>query len=206
MKSIILYIFIFIVISYGSLSQIDSIKINNQEKRIIRSKYIDSLIFMKKHTNTFIIKSPYSEKAETTEEITKEKKIERILIGSVDNNKLDLLIEDSLISKAISEELSDSLSISTMLIQRDFDETLFFYIEGILGNRPIAIRIKLFRENETELYITKESYLEYCLAKKKCKSPAFGDLFGCKCLNGSSKSVEYHRIDGINFHKLSGNE
>jgi len=129
--------------------------------------------------------------------------ITKVLIGSMENDQLSLFIEDSLISKAISEELSDTLSIEKMLIQRDFDESLFFYIEGKLGKNPVVIRIKLFLENEKELFITKDSFLEYCLSEKKCKSPAFADLFGCKCLNGSSKNVIYHRIEGFRINYLS---
>ncbi len=121
----------------------------------------------------------------------------KVMLGTMDNNQLNLYLNDTLIQKAISEELSETLTISAMLIHKDFDEALFFYIEGKLGEKPLVLRIKLYRENETELYITQDSFLEYCLARKKCKIPAFADLVGCKCLSGNSKSVEYRKIENI---------
>ena len=119
------------------------------------------------------------------------------LVGTINDQQLSLYLDDDLVQSAISEELSDSLSIFTMLIHKDFDGALFFYLDGDLGDKPIVLRIKLFRKNGSELYITEKSYLEYCIAKNNCDSPAFGDLVGCKCTGGSSKNVEHHRIENM---------
>lgn len=133
--------------------------------------------------------------ADTIKKIDKAKSEK--LVGTISEQQLSLYLDDDLVQSAISEELSDSLSIFTMLIHKDFDGALFFYLDGDLGDKPIVLRIKLFRKNGSELYITEKSYLEYCIANKNCNSPAFADLVGCKCSGGSSKNVEHHKIENL---------
>jgi hypothetical protein len=213
MKSFIIYISIWIlsILSlYSATDSTDHKSMHQKSDRINWGMLPDSIaiqeIKFQQDTINVISDTIYLESnfilpvLDTTRAVNEEKIIDKVLVGSVENDQLSLFIEDTVITQAISKELSDTFEIAKMLIHRDFDGSYLFYLEGKLGKKPIVIRIKLYLMNEAELYITVDSFLEYCLSERKCKSPAFADLYGCKCLNGSSKNVSYHKIDKLNLN------
>jgi hypothetical protein len=219
MKSFIIYIsisFFSILSLYSATDSTDQNK-NHKKEDVIKWHVLpDSLskqeLNFQQDTINVISDTIYLENdfvlpvLDTTVAENKENKIDKVLIGSVENDQLSLFIEDTVITQAISKELSDTFEIEKMLIHRDFDGSYSFYLEGKLGKKPIVIRIKLFLMNEAELYMTEDSFMEYCLSERKCKSPAFADLYGCKCLNGSSKNVSYNKIDKLNLKCFSRNK
>ena len=196
LNNIIISLLFFLALANLLLSQTDT-TINTQE--VLIGTTADST----NNTQMFLLEVP-PESTNTTQEellgttLDSTNTTQEVLLGTISDKQLSLYIEEYHFQKAISEELSDSIFIEIMIIQKDFDGSLFLYIEGNFNSKRIVLRIRLFRKNDTELYLTNKSYMEYCLASKKCKTPAFADLVGCKCLGGSSKNVNYYKIENLN--------
>ena len=133
--------------------------------------------------------------------------IPKVMLGRININELILYADESVLLNAISEEIQGKISINNYLIQKEIDGYYYLLCEGFLDKKNLALRFSLSLEDSTDLYLTSNSLMEYCISDKKCGKMIFLEKT-CLCeSNPKNKKIKYIRKDGFSesdkgFYKL----